>query len=268
MKLITGFFMAWGNFCAIPCPWKLWDEKARELMLVMFPLIGVVIGMIWHGMYWIFDFLGMPLPLFAAMMTVYPFLVSGCIHLDGFMDCNDAILSRRPLAERQRILKDSHVGAFAVISIVVLFLFFFAAMWSLLEMDSPLRMWCLSMVPVLSRASSARAVMVKKPLSTSQYEASFRQGNRYQGIPCFIWLAAAVVMVAVGVLLEGGLGLDGRAMLLCGLTPAIAAACQLGASLASGAYARKQLGGMSGDIAGYMLVWSELAAVVSLLLVF
>ncbi len=268
MKLITGFFMAWGNFCAIPCPWKLWDEKARELMLVMFPLIGVIIGMIWYGMYWIFYFLGVPIPLFAAIMTAYPFLVSGFIHLDGFMDCNDAILSRRPMAERQRILKDSHVGAFAVISVVVLFMVFFAAMWSLLEMGSPLRMWCLSMIPVLSRAMSARAIMVQKPLSTSQYETFFRQGSRYQAIPVFLWLAAAAVMIVEGVLLEGGLGMDGKTLLLCGLTPAVTAICQLAASLISGAYARKQLGGMSGDIAGYMLVWSELAAVVSLLIVF
>lgn len=268
MKLITGFFMAWGNFCAIPCPWKLWDEKARDLMLVMFPLVGVVIGMIWQGMYWIFYYLEMPIPLFAALMTAYPFLVSGFIHLDGFMDCNDAILSRRSLAERQRILKDSHVGAFAVITTIVLFMVFFGAMWSLLEMESSLRIWCLSMVPVLSRAMSARAAMVKKPLSTSQYQRSFEEGTAYRGVPCFIWLAAAMVMVVEGVLLEGGLAMDGKTMLLCGLTPAVTAVCQLAASLISGAYARKQLGGMSGDIAGYMLVWSELAAVVSLLMVF
>ena len=34
------------------------------------------------------------------------------------MDCNDAIMSRRPLEERQRILKDSTVGAFAVVTVV------------------------------------------------------------------------------------------------------------------------------------------------------
>lgn len=268
MKLITGFFMAWGNFCAIPCPWKVWDEGARKLMLVMFPLVGVVMGMIWYGMYWIFYYLGVPIPLFAALMTAYPFLVSGFIHLDGFMDCNDAILSRRPLEERQRILKDSHVGAFAVITAVMLFMVFFGAMWSLLEMGSPLRMWCLSMIPVLSRAMSARAVMAKAPLSTSQYESAFHEGMEYKEIPCFIWLAAAAAMVVEGVLLEGGPALDTKAMLLCGATPVITAACQLAASLISGAYARKQLGGMSGDIAGYMLVWSELAAVVSLLIVY
>ena len=61
--------------------------------------------------------LEMPVVLTAAVMTVYPFLISGCIHLDGFMDVNDAVMSRRPLEDRQRILKDSHVGSCAVICV-------------------------------------------------------------------------------------------------------------------------------------------------------
>ena len=42
------------------------------------------------------------------------------------------------------------------------------------------------------------------------------------------------------------------------------AACGLAASWLSGSYARKQLGGMSGDVAGYMLVWTELTTVLFL----
>jgi adenosylcobinamide-GDP ribazoletransferase len=34
----------------------------------------------------------------------------------------------------------------------------------------------------------------------------------------------------------------------------------------AGAYARKQLGGMSGDIAGYMICWGELAGIIALTL--
>ena len=47
-------------------------------------------------------------------------------------------------------------------------------------------------------------------------------------------------------------------------TFAVLAAAEFCASIVSGAYARRQLGGMSGDIAGFALVWSELAAVLSL----
>ena len=104
MKTVTGFFMAWGNFCAIPCPCKKWDEKARTHMLVMFPIIGLMMGLLWSALFWAVLFLELPVPVSAALLTAYPFVVSGFIHLDGFMDCNDAILSRRPLEERQRIM--------------------------------------------------------------------------------------------------------------------------------------------------------------------
>lgn len=252
MKLITGFFMAWGNFCAIPCPCKLWDEKARKLMLAMFPVIGMVIGLLWYGLYLALSFLSLPLPLFAAIMTAYPFIVSGCIHLDGFMDCNDAILSRRPLEERQRILKDSHVGAFAVIAVILLFMVFFASMWSMGEKENAGSFWYLIFVPILARAASAGAVLTKKPLSTSQYQPSFdkKENQGYKWSLIFIWLLAAALMAA------------GEYRLFGQVYVAVAAVVQLVVSLGSGAYARKQLGGMSGDIAGFMLVSSELAAVI------
>ena len=99
-------------------------------MLVMFPVIGLIMGILWYGLFLLIRVANIPAPLAAALLTAYPFAISGFIHLDGFMDCNDAILSRRPLEERRRILKDSHVGAFAVITAILLFLLFYASMRS------------------------------------------------------------------------------------------------------------------------------------------
>lgn len=63
----------------------------------------------------------------AAVLAALPFLLTGFLHLDGFMDCCDAILSRRDLPTRQKILKDSHVGSFAVVCTIFLMLAAFAA---------------------------------------------------------------------------------------------------------------------------------------------
>ncbi len=259
MKLITGFFMAWGNFCAIPCPCKLWDEKARKLMLLMFPVIGMLIGALWYALYWLINLAAIPVPVAAALLTAYPFAASGFIHLDGFMDCNDAILSRRPLQERQKILKDSHVGAFAVITAILLFMLFFASIWAMLERQENLPVWILIFIPVLSRAMSARTVLSKRPLSTSQYQTFQKEQNRI-----YIWVATGTWTAAALLMAVGSLIWNGGTHSLIGWVGAITAAVQLIGSLLSGNYGRKQLGGMSGDIAGYMLVWSELAAVFSL----
>ena len=125
---ITAFFMAWGMFLSIPCPAKIWDEKARPWQLVYLPLVGLLVGAIWALAAYLMGLFGRLPAVCAAILAALPFLLTGFIHLDGFMDCCDAILSRRDLATRQKILKDSRVGAFAVVSAVLLFLLSFAAL--------------------------------------------------------------------------------------------------------------------------------------------
>ena len=104
---ITAFFMAWGMFLSIPCPAKIWDEKARPWQLVYLPLVGLLVGAIWALAAYLTGLFGRLPAICAAILAALPFLLTGFIHLDGFMDCCDAILSRRDLATRQKILKDS-----------------------------------------------------------------------------------------------------------------------------------------------------------------
>lgn len=87
-----------------------------------------MVGLLWMALLWVVWQLGLPLLIASLVMIFYIFAVCGFMHLDGFMDCNDAILSRRPLEERQRILKDSTVGAFAAVTLAFLLIAWFAAM--------------------------------------------------------------------------------------------------------------------------------------------
>ena len=113
---VYGFFMAWGMFLAIPCPKKLWSETARRKMLVCLPLVGLLVGGIWAGAWLLLR--GAPGPVRAAVCAAVPWLVTGFMHLDGYMDVCDAVLSRRDLPTRRRILKDSHCGAFAGLAVL------------------------------------------------------------------------------------------------------------------------------------------------------
>ena len=47
------FFMAWGMFLAIPCPFPRWRESARGRMLMCLPLIGLVEGGLWALLVWL-----------------------------------------------------------------------------------------------------------------------------------------------------------------------------------------------------------------------
>ena len=84
---IYGFFMAWGMFLAIPCPKKIWSETARRKMLACLPFVGIVVGAVWALCAWLAWYL--PHPLGAALGAAAPWLVTGFLHLDGFMDVCD-----------------------------------------------------------------------------------------------------------------------------------------------------------------------------------
>ena len=248
MKFVIGFFMAWGNFITLPCPCKKWDSDLKNMMLAFLPSIGLVIGALWMGLFFVMLRAELSPLLISFLMMFYIFAVCGFMHMDGFMDCNDAILSRRPLEERQRILKDSTVGAFAVVTVAFLLLGWFAAMSTAIYRISYAD---LLILPVVSRAVGGLAVLVYKPIGHSQYVADYKAPGRWKYRLAVLLQTGLVMGLAVVI------GIGWLKMLICAAVIAIVGfiACF---------YARKQLGGMSGDIAGYTICISELAGIFAL----
>ena len=223
-------------FCAIPCLSRVWDEEARDKMLLFLPAVGLEIGAIWALLAWFCRYLALPAVVQGVVLGAYPFVVTGFIHLDGFMDVTDAVRSCRDLARRREILKDSHVGSFAVIGIVLLALCQ-TALFASARAAASLR--TLVLLPAVSRCGSALAVTVLRPMSTSQYAAQKKPKSHI-----IILCAQLAVYLAAGFLAGWKTGLA-----LCG--------CLAGYALAL-RKAFRSLDGMNGDISGYALTFSEL----------
>ena len=241
---ICGFFMAWGMFLAIPCPRKIWSESARQKMLVCIPLVGLLAGGVWAGAWLLMR--GAPGPVRAAVCAAVPWLVTGFMHLDGYMDVCDAVLSRRDLPTRRRILKDSHCGAFAVIAMVLLALTQWAVCQSVSLNEIPLLP--LAVLPCAVRAAAALAVSHLRPLSTSQYAAQPKPPAGHTAALVLILTAACALPVVFGG--------------LAGFTPLVG-------TVAYGLavwFTFRQLDGMSGDISGFALTLGELAGLAFLFL--
>lgn len=236
--------MAWGNFCIVPCPWRIWDEACRKQMLAMLPVLGFLMGALWYGLAELLLRLCIPQMLIAAVLTVYPFFVSGFMHLDGYMDCCDAIFSRAPLEKKKQILKDSRVGAFAVIWVIVLFLMFFASMYSFIEAGSA-HLEVFIAVPVISRTVGAGCILAGRRLNVSQYE-NLEKGSMKQ----IIFIAVFAVLISAACIAVTDMQVI-TVLVLC------AAAGIISCMRASGS-----LGGVNGDIAGYSIVWAECFAVI------
>ena len=234
---LNSFFMCQSMFCAIPAP-QVWDEKARDKMLLFLPLVGLEIGAIWAGLGWLCDWLKLPGLLTALILAAWPYLATGYLHLDGFMDVTDAVKSCRSLERRREILKDSHVGSFAVIALVLLMIAQFACFASL---SPETELWILLLVPAVSRCCSALAVTVLPPMSTSQYAAQKKPRAH-------VTLLAALLAVFLG---AGFLYFGKSALALAGVLAGYGLALRRG---------YQSLEGMNGDIAGYALTLGELCA--------
>ena len=146
-----------------------WPLPRREISLEevgqsawAFPLVGALIGLLLVGSDWLMGYLFPPV-LRAALVLALWVAVTGALHLDGFVDCCDALLAARPPEIRLEILRDPHVGAFGVVGAVILLVVKFAALATCLstEMGATLLLaptlgrW--AMVYAMGRYPAARA---------------------------------------------------------------------------------------------------------------
>ena len=240
MKLwLYALGMCQSTFCALPFPWHGWEEKARDRMLMCLPLIGLEIGLIWWGLLWVCDYYSLPQTLRSLVLCATPYLLTGFLHLDGLMDVTDAVRSYRSLERRREIMKDSHVGSFSVIGVVLVILCQFGASVCLYP---GMRMGVLVLIPVVSRCCSVLAIQLLPPMETSQYA----KREPHVVLPLLV-LALAI-------------GWGFRLRTKFGLTLLF---CVAGYALAL-LRAFRSLKGMNGDIAGYCLTIGELTALVTL----
>lgn len=113
--LIKSLWTALSAYSVIPVPQYEWDDNATKYSICFFPLVGVVCGIGLAVWLLICRALSMGGLLFAAGATVLPLLITGGIHMDGYMDTVDALASHQPKERKLEIMKDPHCGAFAVI---------------------------------------------------------------------------------------------------------------------------------------------------------
>ena len=180
--------------------------------------------------------------LAAAGQCLLPVLVTGGIHLDGYADTCDALASCAPPEKKREILQDPRCGAFAVIRLCVWFLADFA-LWAAVRWDAK-ALGAMALAFVLERCLSGLAIAsfpLAKDTGLAHTFAAASDKKRVRGI-----LGAASAALALGLALWGGLA--GAAMVLA-------------AGLALWRYyqvAKKQFGGITGDLAGWFLQRAEL----------
>ncbi len=106
-ELRDSLIVAFSMYSKIPMPRTDWTDHSMKYSMCFFPWIGWVIGIL-EALWLYLSFLAGFSALFrAAVFTVLPVLVTGGIHLDGYLDTSDAMSSWREREKRLEILKDS-----------------------------------------------------------------------------------------------------------------------------------------------------------------
>lgn len=132
-----------------PAPADVTQEEFTKSQYY-YPIVGLLLG----GILWASSTLLLPLypPLITgALLLILQLILTGGIHLDGFMDSMDGLLSARTPERMLEIMKDSRVGAFGAISAIALLLLKFSLLTELLTLGSPKALLVLLFMPVLSR---------------------------------------------------------------------------------------------------------------------
>lgn len=236
--------MALGLYTALP-GFAQWDDACSGLLAAMLPLVGLTLGAVWWGLS---SLAGLILPsmLLAAAIALFLPAATGFFHLDGFMDVTDALLSSRPQEDKVRILKDPHAGSFAVIGVCCLLLVQFAAAHGVVASGKPLG--TLLLLPLVSRGLAGWSVMSLPPMPQSSY-SRMNYDNATPARRAFC-LALPIAACLVSYFVKS---LSCMALLTCGA--AFCLACHS---------ARRGLGGMNGDIAGFSICIGEAAGLVLL----
>ncbi|MCR5337273.1 MAG: adenosylcobinamide-GDP ribazoletransferase [Lachnospiraceae bacterium] len=248
MRILKFLAIAFTLYSRIPMPRFEWKEEDMAYSLAFFPLVGVVIG---GGEFWlngILPFAGLPAAVRILLTLALPIIITGGIHMDGFMDVEDALRSYAAREKKLEILKDPHIGAFAVISLVKWMLLYGAAVTAVLlhpKADGRV-LAAFGLCFVTSRCCSGlTSLFLKKAKKDGML---YEETKSRSGFPLFC------LILFLGISL--GLLFWANVILACAILTVTAVWTVWYRYLSY-----KQFGGVTGDTAGYYLTILEILSV-------
>lgn len=227
---MKSFLFALYQLTRLPLPAAPFDEIACGRSTAFFPVVGLFLGTILAALSWASGWF-FPAQVQASLLVVGMVVLTGGIHLDGFMDSVDSLFSGRPRERKLEIMRDSRVGAFGVIALICLLLLKYNLFMAMTEQTL---MMVLPVVPALSRWGMSFAINAfpyARPEGLGKIYASY-SGTREL-------VAASVIAAAIA-----GTALGPQGLWLMALAGAVT--CLAGRKIT------RELGGLTGDTYGFI----------------
>ncbi|MFD0857650.1 adenosylcobinamide-GDP ribazoletransferase [Roseovarius aquimarinus] len=211
-----------------------------------YPVAGAVIGLIGGlaGMAALWG--GLPSALAALSALAAQVIVTGAMHEDGLADTADGLWGGWTRAQRLEIMKDSHIGAYGVVALILSLSARWSALWLMFQIDASWAMAAIVTAGAVSRAAIP-ALMWALPHARGAglSHGTGRPNARIVGTGAALALALALLLVGWSAI------------------PAAlwAAALVFGASL----LLRSKIGGQTGDTLGAVQQVTEIAVLLSII---
>lgn len=190
-------------------PVKAELEFTPELMTrstLFYPVVGLCIGTcVWIAA-WLSGFLLPPAPSAVLVLTIWVWLTGG-LHLDGWMDSADALLSYRSRERMLEIMKDSRVGAMGVIACVLLLMLKATLLYSL--MGQPFLMGAAVLPFLWSRFFMVYAMVMYKRARAGEGLAGMFAGVQHDLLSKVGGVTLLLSFICCGVFLLAAYAVDG-----------------------------------------------------------
>lgn len=232
MRELNRFLLAVQFLTAVPVPRQTQlDDDWLPRSAKYFPLIGAMIGVVAGVVALVTSaFVPEPVPMVLGLAIVT--VLTGALHEDGLADSADGLFGGRDRARRLEIMKDSRVGNYGVLALLICFALKGAALLSLDQMS-------IARLLIASLAASRLAVVLT--MASLAY-AGDPQDSKIKLSPQNISGNELLIAIVLG-LLPGLLVLRVPTFAWASL---IAAAVALCVAL----LARRRIGGYTGDVLG------------------
>ena len=116
--MISEFLEAVRFLTLLPIPGESKETNLARAMF-FFPLVGFLVGIVALAVTQVFS-LDLFVRLEALSLVTIPILLTGGLHVDGFADFSDGFFGARDKGEILRIMRDSRVGVWGVLGVVLL----------------------------------------------------------------------------------------------------------------------------------------------------
>ena len=235
LRALQDVTAAFGLLTRIPVPFL---APPRSGAAWAWPVVGAGIAGIGAGVAGLFTALGLPPIPAAGLALATTAVLTGALHEDGLADSADGLFGGHTKNRRLEIMKDSSIGSFGALALVLVTLIRCSALGAIIATGN----WGMIVVAgALSRAPMAAIMAVLPNARGSGLSQTVGQPSRQAAA------LAAAVSLAIAVAVAGVAGLQMAVVVVA-------------VSLAVAAIARRKIGGQTGDILGAAQQLSEMAA--------